>query len=294
VQDGTPSAAPVEQAQPAIEQGSEPANLELETEIEVGENPVPGENLEEDEYEEFDWEGKKVKAPKGLKDGVLRQADYTRKTQEVSAKAKELAAREERISEQFKASEEELNLRVGLRQINAQLDQYQKYTAQQWQELKASNPDGYNEHRFHWQALKDAKRESEGKISEAETRRTHEMQTVVSKRLEETQAHAQKIKGWSPDMDKQVVEYAVGKGLNMDEVSRLMSPGFYDAMRFAKIGEALLKKQASAPNLPNPGTAPLDTVGAKSNPSARIDLAKADMESYVAARRAQEEARRKR
>jgi hypothetical protein len=291
VQDGTPSAAPTEQAEPAIEQGSEPTNLE--TEIEIGENPDLLENPD-DELEEFDWDGKKVKAPKGLKDGVLRQADYTRKTQEVSAKAKELAAREERLGEQFKATEEELNLRVGLRQINTQLEQYQKYTAQQWQELKARDPDGYNEHRFHWQALKDAKRETEGKVSEAEGKRTHEAQTAMSKRLEETQAHAQKIKGWSPDIDKQVVEYAIGNGMAPDDVARAMSPGFYDAMRFAKIGEALVKKQASAPNLPNPSTAPLDTVGAKSNPAARIDLAKADMESYVAARKAQEEARRKR
>lgn len=280
--DGTPSAAPIEQAQPAIEPGSEPTNLELETAIETGENPVAGENLIQDEFEEFDWEGKKIKAPKGLKDGVLRQADYTRKTQEVSARAKELEAREQRLSEQSKLSEEELDLRAQLRSVDTQLKAYDGYTAQQWQELKERDPQSWTDHRFHLQALKDAKREGQAKISEAETRRTQEAQTSLSKRVEETQAHAQKIKGWSPEMDKQVVEYAISKGMSGDEVTRVMSPSFYDAMRMALIGEATVKKTAA----PTPQAAPLEIVGAKSNPSPRIDLATADMESYAAARKA--------
>ncbi len=42
------------------------------------------EAVEEDDSEELDYEGRKFKAPPGVKDALLRHGDYTRKTQEVA------------------------------------------------------------------------------------------------------------------------------------------------------------------------------------------------------------------
>lgn len=281
--------APVEPAAPAIEPTDD-----NQPHTEPAVQPAEGEGAAEpiEELEEFDWEGKTIKAPKGLKDGVLRQADYTRKTQEVSAKAKELAAREERIAEQSKATEDELNLRAQARYVDHQIGAYDKWTPQQWQALKEQDPQGWTDHRFHLQALKEARGEVRGKISEAETKRTQETERAVANRLEQTQEHARKIKGWTPDMDKEVVEYAVSKGVSADELARVISPGMYDMIRFAKVGEALAKNPPS-PGSPQPTAAPLEVVGAKSSPSGRVDLATADMETYVRARKAQEEAKRR-
>ena len=45
---------------------------------------APDEGQPEDDTEEVDWDGAKYRVPKPLKDALLRQADYTRKTQELA------------------------------------------------------------------------------------------------------------------------------------------------------------------------------------------------------------------
>ena len=78
------SIAEVEPEAPAIEpemEADEPVNLDDPGEPEVEDELQP----EDDDSEEIDWNGKKFKGPKGLKDGLMMQADYTRKTQEVAS-----------------------------------------------------------------------------------------------------------------------------------------------------------------------------------------------------------------
>ena len=283
--------AEVELAAPAIETADEPTNDNAPAPELASEPAIAAEPAEE--FDTIDLDGKQYQVPKALKPNFMLHADYTQKTQATAATAKELAAKEQRLVEQFKASEEELGHRATLRNIDTQLEQYSQYTEQQWAQLKAEDPQGWNEHRFHLQALKEARQEAQGKISEAEGKRTQEAQSAATKRIEETQAHAMKIKGWSPEMDKQIVDYAVAKGFTPQQVGDLMTPAMYDMIRYAKIGEES-EKRAKNPSLPTPSADPLTVVGGKKNPPGAVDLATADMETFVAARRKQIEAKAKR
>ena len=73
----------------------------LENDVQDSFESNPDEELEpqdpEGEEEEVDYEGKQYRVPKELKDALLRQADYTRKTQEVAETKRTLAQREESI-----------------------------------------------------------------------------------------------------------------------------------------------------------------------------------------------------
>ena len=134
------SIAEVEQETPAIEteiEADEPVNLDASDEDQDVEDEL---QPEDDDSEEFDWNGKKVRGPKGLKDGVLMHADYTRKTQETSALRKELDDRSQRLDQQFQASEEYLDARADLRVVTKELERFEEYDWTQYQQHRLNDP----------------------------------------------------------------------------------------------------------------------------------------------------------
>lgn len=238
-----------------------------------------------DDDEEIEWNGKKFKAPKGLKEGVLMHADYTRKTQEVAATRKELEERAERISQQAKASEEEISARAELRTVSSELERYKDFGWQEYQALKQNDPMGADDHWNYKAYLESQQNALTGKVSEAEQRRSSEAQQEIAKRLNETEQFA-RSKGYTPETDNQVIEFAKSKGIPPKELQSLMSPVVYEMIHLARIGEQTLKK-ASAPVRPAATPIePLQTVKARATPGANKSLAEMSMDEYVAARKA--------
>lgn len=281
--DGTVDPGTATAATSADEPTNDNAPAELET-------PAIETEQTAEEFDTIELEGKQYQVPKALKPNFMLHADYTQKTQATAATAKELAAERERLDEQFKASEEELGHRAMLRQIDDTIAKYKSNTPEQWAALEQDDPQGWNKHQIYFASLKEQRQELTGLISQAEAKRTQEAQSTVTKRIEETQAHAMKIKGWSPQMDAEVLEYAEGKGFAKDKIAGIMTPGLYDIIRYAKLGEES-EKRARNPNLPSVPAQPLTVVGAKKNPSIGFDPATADMDTYVAERKKQQAAK---
>lgn len=260
-----------------IEPGSEPSEP---TEIEP--TPEP-----EDDLEEFDWNGQKIKGPKGLKDGVLMQADYTRKTQEVAAKARELEERAAHLDQQSKAGDEEMNARAALISIDSDLKSYENVDWDKWlgEDLVAAQQ-GY----VKYQQLKDARGQVAGYLGERQKARTDQTQQDTAKRLQETRQFAEtKIKGWSPEVDAKITEFALGKlkdhGVTWDTLKGVYNPGIYEILHLAYLGHQAVNTKPNAP-APKPLVEPLKVVAAKANPPAKKNLVDMDMDEYVAARKA--------
>ena len=282
--------ADVELATPAIEAADEPTNDNAHA---AGlEAPATEPEAPAEEFDTIELEGKQYQVPKALKPNFMLHADYTQKTQATAATAKELAAEKERLAEQFKASEDELGHRAELRSVKAQIDKYAAYKPEDWAALKAEDPQSWNEHQLYYANLERQQLKLSGAISELETKRTQEAQSTATKRIEETQAHAMKIKGWSPQMDKDVLDFAESKGFDKATIANLMTPAVYDIIRYAKLGEESEKRSKTA-TLPTPTAQPLTVVGAKKNPSIGFDPATADMETYVSERKKQLERSRR-
>lgn len=91
---------PEEQAPQVEEQPEEVAAEEAtaETESESPEEAAPA----EPEFLEIEFEGERYQVPPKLKDALLRQSDYTKKTQEIAEQRKSL----ETIQAQYKAAQE--------------------------------------------------------------------------------------------------------------------------------------------------------------------------------------------
>jgi len=277
---------PTEQAAPAI--GTEVANDEPEVILEPGEAEAgDGDGSEANaepavEYVTLERNGRQYQVPKELEGEFLMQADYTRKTQSAAERQKELDARAEALEQQSKVSEDELKERATLINVNAKLEQYAKVD---WDALEAQDPMGAQKHWRNYQTLQQQQADLSGKLKEKETTRTQSAQQDFAKRVEETAAFAQaNIPGWKPELDEQIVKFALSKGVSQDFLRKNMSPTFYAFAHLAYVGNQTLTKQAVPKSLTST-VVPLKTVGGKSTPAASADLASADMDAYVAARK---------
>jgi len=281
------SIAEVEQETPAIEteiEADEPVNLDASDEDQDVEDEL---QPEDDDSEEFDWNGKKVRGPKGLKDGVLMHADYTRKTQETSALRKELDDRSQRLDQQFQASEEYLDARADLRVVTKELERFEEYDWTQYQQHRLNDPLSADEAWNYAQHLRNQKGQLEASIQQHEGRRTADAQQSVAKRMQETHEHVKaNLKGWTPETDKQVIDFAMSKGISQDELRNTMDPRIYEMIYLARIGAQVLNKPAPKPTAQAKPTEPLKVVGGRSTPAARKSLGEMSMEEYAAARQA--------
>jgi hypothetical protein len=274
----TPIETEVETEQP-VSLDDQPETEAVEEEAETTEEP---EAVDDDE-EEFDWNGKKVKGPKGLKDGLMMQADYTKKTQEVAATRKELEERAQRIEQQSKASEEEMNARAALIGIDADLKSYENVDWDKWEaeDLFAAQA-GFRK----YQQLQAARGQVVNYLGERQQTRTVEAQQATAKRLQETRQFAEtQIKGWTPEVDAKVTEFATKElGFYWDTLKSAYTPAIYKALHLAWIGSQALNQKT--PAKPTPAPAPLKVVAAKANVPARKSLGEMSMDEYVAARKA--------
>jgi len=122
-------------------------------------------------------------------------------------------------------------------------------------------------------------------LTKAQQERTEKAQQETVKRWQETAAYAAKeIPGWSKATSDKVLQYAEKEGVPADFLERNMSPTLVRILHRAMIGQQTLDNPTLKPTAQPP--APLRVVAAKSNPTNRTDLASADMDAYVAARKA--------
>ena len=280
--------AEVEQEIPASEpemEADEPINIDEtgdEPEVEGEDQPEP-----EDDFEEFDWNGKKVKAPKGLKDGLMMQADYTRKTQEVANTRKELEERAARLDQQFAASEEYLDARADLRMVAKELERFEGFDWSAYQQARMTDPLQADEAWNYAQHLRAQKAQLEGVVQQHESSRTAAVQQEIAKRMQETHEHVKaNLKGWTPDTDKQVIDFALSKGVTREQMQNLMNPLVYEMLYLARIGHEALSKPAPNPKKQAAPTQPSKAVGGRSTPAASKSLSEMSMEEYAAARQA--------
>lgn len=242
---------------------------------------------------EIEWDdGKTYVIPKPLESGILKNKDYTTKTQEAAALRKQLESREVEINQRLEATEQELDARAELRGISAQLSEYAKLTAEDWQYHLQQDPLGTQQARMQFEMLRDRKAELDGVLSKTTAERSEKAQQALAKRVQDTIAEAPKIiPGWTNEtanktMDE-LLSYATSEVGVPEQVLRdNWSPQLLKLLHRAHLGHNLLTKQATAPKpAPTVVPQPLQTVAGKTSAPTSGDLPSMDMEAYIAARR---------
>jgi hypothetical protein len=272
-------------ADEVTDDGEELPEEEAETKGEGEEEAPTGEEDDASEFEDVEYEGKQYKLPKELREALLRQSDYTKKTQEVAERRRELETFEQSVRQQAVASEEELTARATF--VNAQKE-LEKFKDVNWREWHQQDPMAAQDAKMYVDGLRDQMNMAVQTVNTKQHERSLQAQQDFAKRLEETKQFAAKeIKGWSPEVAQSIEGFMAKEGIDAQTVQANMSPKFLRLMYLASLGEKALTQATT----PKPKQAapkqiqPLQSVKSKSAPGPTKALADMDMEEYVAARR---------
>jgi hypothetical protein len=233
-----------------------PAEQPEEAEEVVPEEPAPE---EEGEFEELEINGDLYQVPKELKDGYLRQQDYTRKTQEVAAERsaldeqrKAIEAERQAFVQQVQAQQQNFQLYAQVAALDAQIAQYQQVD---WQQLVDNDPVEAMKLDRALRDLRDQRNNAVQQAIQAQQQIDYQRQQEFMQLVERGKAELpKKIPDWSPDKAKALRDYGVNLGFTADEMAQVVDPRhvevlhkawLYDQLQAGKPGT--LKKVANAP-----------------------------------------------
>jgi hypothetical protein len=179
----------------------------------------------EEEEEEIDLDDDlKLKLPKSqaekLRLAAMRQADYTRKTQELAEARKAFEAERQSIGQ---ADEQEFNARAAITVLDRQLAQFANVNWNQWQE---TDPFEAQKAFMQFQQLKDARTNSQKFLERAQAERTGRQQQETARLVQEGAAElARDIPGWSPDLSAKLQDFgAKAYGLSKQDFDNVVDP----------------------------------------------------------------------
>lgn len=238
---------------------------------------------EDDDTDEVEYKGEKYKIPKALKPAIMKDADYTQKTQEL-AREREIIARLREDSEAEKQSfQEKSKTNIQERgRLAAIADTLQQYEGLNWSEISDQDPVHAQKLWIHYSQLKESAKELSGKIQKEEWQASQETQLKEAKRIQEGQALlAEKVPNWSPKLAGELMGYAASIGWSESEIQRITAPQVI-ALHRAFVGDQLLAKR----NLKvSDEVKPVSKVGG--NASIKKDVSRMTDAEFAAMRRQQ-------
>lgn len=202
--------------------------------------------------EEVDYEGERYQLPKKLKDALLRQQDYTQKTQEVSEKARAVEARAKQLQESEASTKEFMKEVSQLQYMNDQLEEYNKLD---WQRLMLEDKQNGSNHTLELQIqmtqLQNKRNGLAQTLTEKQNERISNGQRNDAKALEDMRAALQKeIKGYGPDVENNLKAFVREQGLPEESFTAVRNPAVIKILHQAYAYNQLMKKQAQKPAAP--------------------------------------------
>jgi len=208
---------------------------------------------------EVEYDGEVFKVPPKLKDALLRQSDYTRKTQEVAEQRKllETTAKQIELTRQFQTQHAE-DL-AQLKSLDSKLEEFKQVD---WQRAMDSDLVTATKAFAQYQQLREVRNAKASEVSAAEQ---SFQQQVNQTRQELLQRGAEELKKRIPDLTQEgksaIANTAMNLGFTQDEVSQMVDPravhALYLANKYLELQKAkpdLTKKVTSLPKPVRPGS----------------------------------------
>ena len=216
-----------EQAAPEIEGDDEETQEEPEESTDADGDDEPEDEVDPSapEMVEVEWEGQLIEAPKSVAEALMRQSDYTQKTQEVAAQRKAIEtqiAELDHKNKQFQFAESIRDEVLKAQQLESQADQAYEYLRNNVDSLSPTEIEKIKI------AIEDTRKERDNLVKSLTTKQT-EFQQASEQSLKElrnkgTEVLKQKIPGWGEEKAKQVRDYALNSGYTEAEISNVLDP----------------------------------------------------------------------
>ncbi|MDB5692334.1 MAG: hypothetical protein JWO81_1397 [Alphaproteobacteria bacterium] len=232
------------------------------------EEEEPGDADPASEIEEVEHDGKKYQVPKALKDAFLRQADYTRKTQEVADLRRAVEAERQAIRG---TGEAEVAARAQLVTIDQQLAHYQRIDWDTWED---QDPFEAQKGWRQFQQLQNARSQAAGQFAQVAQQRHLVQQQETARQIEEGRAVlARDIKDWSPRLAEALLDHGVSQyGFQRGEIEEFTDPRMVKVLHDAWQYRSIAKKQQQAQRHAAAQTAePAARVGTSASPPKGLD-----------------------
>ena len=223
----------------------------------------------EDDGEDIEHDGKTYRVPKELKESFLRQADYTRKTQELAENRRALESEQARVK-QLDTWAREHTVEIGhLVAIDNRLAAYQNVN---WQAENARDPVATQAAWIEFQQLKDQRAGLVGSLQQRDAQRAQAEERDRATRLAEGRAQlAKAIPGWSDTKAAELGQFGIATyGLTAKEVDNLTDPRLVRVLNDAMMWRQHETKQRAAARqaTASPPAQPVTVIGARKAPVA--------------------------
>lgn len=201
-----------------------------------------GQDGADEATEQVEYEGQLYEVPRPLKDALLRQADYTRKTMELADQRRALAADRADIEQAQAMTIDEFQASAQLSEVEAQLEQFAQYD---WSQLDPRHPDAA-ELRAAVGQLVQEQQMLQGRLAEHHHYRTaREQQEIARTRAETDQALAREIQDWSPERRQVLESFATALGIPDEQLGHA-SVAEMRILNLAYQGAQQLERQRAA------------------------------------------------
>lgn len=266
---------PVDGGDTSVEE-TEALETEVETEDQTEDAEDSSEDTEEeqseaepeDEYEEIEWDGKKAKIPAFMKDGFLRQADYTQKTQALAEERKALQTERSNIQQ---ATNAEIAALASVQGINAELARFEGIDWDTWEQ---QDPQAAMLAQNRFNRLTRERGEALNQFTQLRQQRTiHEQQETARLVEEGRKVLARDIKGWNDNLARELLDTGVKEyGFARDEIEDFTDPRMVKVLHDAHQWRKAQSKQKAVQNhIAAQQVKPATSVKAKSAPPTGLD-----------------------
>lgn len=225
---------------------------------------------QEAEFEEYELDGKVYKVPAEVKPYLLRQADYTKKTQEVAEQRRILESQRQEIEKHVQLQQATFQEAAKVAAMDEQIAQFNQLD---WANLSQQDPVKAQELFFQFSQLKDQRNAAATQINAKMQQKALEEQQSYAKRLEDSEAVLRReIPNWSPAVEKQLYDTGVELGFSDQELKMIAAEPrivklIYAQMKLNQIG----RKDSAKPQVkPVTTIKPKGSIG-KKDPSEMSD-----------------------
>ncbi len=201
---------------------------------------------------EVEIDGKLYTVPEDIKDGYLRQADYTKKTQEVAQARRHVETMLQAATQAVQASQQFADV-IG--QIKAADASIQAFHSLDWNELRATDPVEYAAKQadfVRWQSYREGLVRN---LADAKQRVDYAQAQETAQRVQQgAQFLSQQIPGWGEQRMKEIRSAAQRYGYQDAELDGITDPRavlvLHKAAEYDKLQAAKVSRAQQVKNLP--------------------------------------------